>query len=410
MPTVSVIVPIYNQEKYLKQCIVSIQNQTFRDIEILCVDDGSTDSSPTILLKLAATDSRIHLLFQSNAGAGAARNHGMDHAAGEYITFLDSDDTFESDMLEKLYKKAKTDDADIVVCRADSFNGETGTREAMPWSLHDEWLPSHMPFSSLDVQKNFFEIFVWWPWDKLYKKSYIDSLGIRFQQLRTTNDLFFVCASVVSAGRISYIQDVLAHHRVGVNTSLSVTREKSWDNFCKALCALQEYLFDEELYQRFRQDFINYCLNFSMWHLETLHDTSYIKLYRTLKHKWFNQWQVYDHEKEYFYQPRNYEKLEFIRNEPDMRCFDFKAVFLEKDLSLRNQELWECRETNNDLQENIKQLQQQVDQLELDKKQLQNSLNQLKSAQNALLHSVSFRAGRMLTFLPRVMRNLIKSK
>ena len=301
MPQVSVIVPIYNQEKYLEQCMKSIRRQTLKDIEIICVDDGSTDRSLSMIRKMAAGDSRILILTEENAGAGVARNKGLAHAKGEYITFLDSDDIFEPDMLEKLYDKAEKENLDVVVGRADSFDDASGKVKGMPWSLHDEWLPDFQPFSALDVEKNFFEIFVWWPWDKLYKRSFIEKTGIRFQPLRTTNDLFFVCAAVLSASRISYIQDVLVHHRVGMETSLSVTREKSWDHFIQALNALKEFLLEKNLYDHFKQDFINYCLNFSMWHLETLHDFSYMDLYKVLRNQWFRVWDVAEHDSDFYY-------------------------------------------------------------------------------------------------------------
>ena len=429
MPKISVIVPIYNQEKYLAQCMRSIQNQTLKDIEILCVDDGSTDATPGILRNLAAKDSRIHIFTRSNAGPGVARNLGMEHAIGEYITFLDSDDVFKPDMLEKLYEKAKADDADVVVCRAESLNAESGLCQPMQWSIHDKLLPSFMPFSSLDVKKNFFKAFIWWPWDKIYKKSHIDALGLRYQELRSTEDLYFVCVAVLSAQRISYIQDVLVQHRIGISTSVSRNRENSWDHFSKALFALREYLCKNGIYQHFQQDFINYCLNFSLWHVETLHDKSYIKLYRTLKHKWFKDWQVYGHEKDYFYQVLDYEKLEFIQQEPDIRCFEFKAVFLEKTLKQREQNLLTYRKINNKLQVDVNKLQQQVNKekkarvqkekeikklhecnllLQKHNEQIQLDRQRIQYELDCMAHSVSFRVGRVITFVPRKVRNGVR--
>ena len=95
MVKVSVIIPVYNVEPYLKQCMDSVVGQTLKDIEIICVDDGSTDGSLDILREYAAEDNRIQIIEQKNAGAGAARNNGMRHATGKYLSFLDSDDFFE---------------------------------------------------------------------------------------------------------------------------------------------------------------------------------------------------------------------------------------------------------------------------------------------------------------------------
>lgn len=113
-PSVSVIVPVYNAEKYLPQCIDSIVNQTIGDIEVLLINDGSSDSSGEILAQYASKDERIKVIEQPNKGAGAARNIGLAMAEGKYLSFLDSDDFFEPNMLELALAKASEDDADIV--------------------------------------------------------------------------------------------------------------------------------------------------------------------------------------------------------------------------------------------------------------------------------------------------------
>lgn len=121
MVKVSVIIPVYNVEPYLKQCMDSVVGQTLKDIEIICVDDGSTDGSLDILREYAAEDNRIQIIEQKNAGAGAARNNGMRHATGKYLSFLDSDDFFEPRMLEKAYDLAEKDQADFVAYKSDSI-------------------------------------------------------------------------------------------------------------------------------------------------------------------------------------------------------------------------------------------------------------------------------------------------
>ena len=124
MAKVSVINPVFNVEPYLKQCMDSVVGQTLKDIEIICVDDGSTDGSLDILKEYATEDSRIQIIEQKNAGAGAARNNGMRHATGKYLSFLDSDDFFEPRMLEKAYDLAEKDQADFVI-RPVSYREET---------------------------------------------------------------------------------------------------------------------------------------------------------------------------------------------------------------------------------------------------------------------------------------------
>ena len=312
MPNISVIMPVYNQEKYLNECLDSVLRQTFQDIEIICVDDGSSDSSPSILKQYAKKDSRVRVLFQENQGAGSARNHGFSVANGKYVIFLDSDDIFEEKLLEKLFTKIEKTNSDVVVCRSDRFNQKTKKFVACPWTIRKTLLPKDDPFSSQAVQKDFFMMFVWWPWDKLYCKSYIERIGIQFQNLRTTNDLFFVAGSVLKADRITHIDDVLVHHRVSMGTSLSVTREKSWDCFYKALIYLREYMKKENLYERFEQDFMNYCLHFSLWNLETLHGYSYCLLYNALRNEWYHELGLTEKPAEYFFNQNNYAMMRHI--------------------------------------------------------------------------------------------------
>ena len=123
---VSVIVPVYNVATYLRQCMDSIVGQTLREIEILCVDDGSTDESPVILGEYALSDPRVKVLTQKNLSVSAARNNGLAAASGEYVIFWDSDDYFELNALELLYTTAIKRDADLVICNAQDFDDATG--------------------------------------------------------------------------------------------------------------------------------------------------------------------------------------------------------------------------------------------------------------------------------------------
>lgn len=113
---ISVIVPVYNVEKYIEKCVESILTQSYRDFEIILVDDGATDSSGKICDKLCETDSRIKVVHQSNQGLSAARNTGLDNMQGEYVTFIDSDDYIENDYLQCLYENVTSQQAEISVC------------------------------------------------------------------------------------------------------------------------------------------------------------------------------------------------------------------------------------------------------------------------------------------------------
>lgn len=122
MPKVSVIVPVYNAEPYLEQCVDSVLKQSFADVEIILIDDGSTDGSSGICERLSQENERIHFIFKENGGAATARNAGLDAANGEFILFCDSDDILHPQMLEILYGMLSKSNADIAMCHYDFFD------------------------------------------------------------------------------------------------------------------------------------------------------------------------------------------------------------------------------------------------------------------------------------------------
>ncbi len=172
MALISVVVPVYNVEKYLKKCIQSIINQTYQNIEIICIDDGSTDSSGAILDELAAADGRIIAIHQQNSGTMQVRTRAIKEARGEYIAFIDSDDYVATDMLETLVGGAKAHGAQIAVCgfeivdengvRSYSVTPKTGTiskDEALKKLLIEDYAATGL-----------------YPlWNKLYKKELFES-------------------------------------------------------------------------------------------------------------------------------------------------------------------------------------------------------------------------------------------
>ena len=122
---ISVIIPVYNVEKYIHECIDSIIRQTYKNIEIICIDDGSSDKSYDILKEYASKDNRFILLQQENKGAGTARNKGLEIATGDFISFLDADDFFEHDLLELALNKLQESESDFVIYNSDQFNDKT---------------------------------------------------------------------------------------------------------------------------------------------------------------------------------------------------------------------------------------------------------------------------------------------
>lgn len=336
-PKVSVIIPVYNVQDYLRQCMESVVNQTLRDIEIICVDDQSTDNSLDILNEYAGRDPRIIVITQKNAGAGAARNNGLKLARGEYLSFLDSDDFFELDMLEKAYNACLIDDIDFVVFRSDKFNNDTKEYITQYHTIRNDLLPSGRVFSYKDIKRDIFKVFVGWAWDKLYRREFVLENNLYFQEQRTTNDLLFVFSALVKAKKITVLEDVLAHHRISLNSSLSNTREKSWQCFYNALLALRDELQASGIYEEIEQSYINYALHFSLWNLNTLSGSVYQMLYNALRIEYFNELGITKHGADYFWNKGEYEQyLRIMRNEANSSHPRKKIPGLQKISALIN--------------------------------------------------------------------------
>lgn len=384
---ISVIIPVYNAEKFLKECLSCVMNQTLEDIEIICVNDGSTDNSLKVLQSLAENDERIIILDQKNLGAGVARNKGLSIARGKYLSFLDADDFFESTMLEEAYLLAEKEGLDIVCFRSDIFEENKGhyIYGEANWSIREDLLPARDIFCANDVRNEFFNIFVWWAWDKLFRRAFIVEHKLFFQDLRTTNDLYFVSMATLLAKRISVLNNVLAHHRINVGTSLEATREKSWGCFYEALKGLQIGMEKYSLYNKFKRPFINYCLEFSLWHISTLSGIAYVYLYEKLKEQWFNELDITDKKKAYFYH-------DYIWNEYQ------KVLAFDPIENLRQNEV-SAIESKNYVEEANKALEKKNEELKNENNKLKLELTYIKSG-------YSFRMGRVLTYIPRYIRRI----
>ena len=172
---ISIIIPVYNVEKFLKECLDSILHQTFQDYEIICIDDGSSDRSLDILQEYKRKDNRFVIIRQKHFGAGAARNLGIKYAKSKYLQFLDADDCFEPTFLEEMYRHAEKFNADITVCSARKINSDGITIETNNplWPLNLDKVPLERVFNRKNYPEDIFGLFCVVPWNKLYRKNLI---------------------------------------------------------------------------------------------------------------------------------------------------------------------------------------------------------------------------------------------
>ena len=329
---ISVIIPVYNAEEYLEECLRSVLFRSNVRIEVICVDDGSTDGSAGILRRMAECDSRIHIYTTKNAGAGAARNEGLKHARGEYLAFLDADDFFEQDMLDRAWNSAKIDGLDIIVFPCDNFDEDCHQFSPLQ-NCRERLLPGKRPFAGKNVKRDIFRLFIGWTWDKLFRTEWIRQTGLTFAELRSSNDLSFTFAAIAAAEKMDYIEcPSLAHHR-RYGGSVSTSREKTWDCFYYALEALKENLKRLGLFERFERDYVNYCLHFSLWQMMTVEEETGDRIYRKLVSEWFEALGLAGRPGSWFYDPGEYEWLLRMR---ELSAEEFRKEWREKTESSAN--------------------------------------------------------------------------
>lgn len=309
---VSVIIPVYNGDKYLTQCIDTILVQTLKDIEVIIIDDGSTDGSLEIAKKYAEIDKRVKVLTQENRGAGAARNYGLKYATGRYVSFLDADDFFHNEMLKRSYEYCERYELDFVTYRCMLFDNIEKEYKEHQNTIRETLLPEKKAFSYKDIEKDLFKLFVGWAWDKLFRRDFISDNMLLFQEQASTNDMLFVYSALIDAERIGCLDEVLVSHRMNVETSISRTRGKNWKCFYNALVELKKHIVKRGLVDKLEQDFINYVVHFSIWNLDTIEVEIFDELYNFLKNEGFEQLGVIDKKAEYFYNKYEYGKYRII--------------------------------------------------------------------------------------------------
>jgi len=304
---VSVIIPVYNVEDYLAECLDSLLSQTLNEFEIICVDDGSTDNSLEILREYKNRDPRIHVIEQKNQGAGKARNVALEVATGQYLMFLDADDFFDCHMLEGCFTVMEIEDSDVVVFAANQYDVQTKSYRNMPWSLRKENCPAYSPFSPQDISEKLFNSFQNWPWNKMYRHSFIKENNLRFQEIARTNDMLFVCCALAFANKISIIDTPFANYRVGTGSSLQQTNDRAplafWDAYTETKRCLEEH----GVYELYEQSYLNTVLSGSLTNLRLVkEEKSQIAIKDLLKNQAEDIFHFSEHSQDYYYYTKDY--------------------------------------------------------------------------------------------------------
>lgn len=309
---ISVIVPIYNACKHLRPALDSILAQTLREIEIICVDDGSTDTSLDMLKIYQKMDNRIRIVTETNAGPGHARNNGLKRARGKYVAFLDADDFFEPEMLEKLYDHAEENDLDIAIARYDIYDNKKGKFVANIESEHGKIFEGGAITSKNEYPDYILQSTTGAAWNKLFKRSFISEKSITFTtEAMIFEDVYFTVSALAFAERVARIPDILVHHRIYSQQSRVRSFRKYYIQVPGVFLKIKEFLMKGGMYQPLAKGFLNLSCS-RCYHTYNLLKSDDRELFWNMLHDGMNEmlgWE--EHEAEDF---ENKEVCEFSAN------------------------------------------------------------------------------------------------
>jgi glycosyltransferase involved in cell wall biosynthesis len=242
---ISVVIPIYNAESYLDRCIASVIGQSYKELDIILVDDGSTDGSAAICCEWEKKDKRIAYIYKKNAGLGAARNTGIKAAKTEYITFLDADDWFEVDFIEKIINAMLNTKSDIGMCDIYYVNSSTMLRELVKIRF-DKTVVSSRDDRSVITKSRLFA------WGKIYKKSLFADFDIAYPQF--TYEDIITPLLVACSNQVAYIPEPLINYLRGRQGSLS-NDSKNIDDISKGLHLLHKKFWELDVYEKYKLEY-----------------------------------------------------------------------------------------------------------------------------------------------------------
>ncbi|WP_407415594.1 glycosyltransferase family 2 protein [Methanobrevibacter sp.] len=283
---ISVVLPVYNVADYLRKCLDSLVNQTFKDFEVICVNDGSTDLSLGILEGYALTDSRFKIISQENQGLSGARNTGIEHVQGEYVLFVDSDDWLEKNALELLYEHVKGFNSEITMFKFKFFNNDTSEISESPFTNLEVIDPSLYTgnFSYYDVLDIIFKI-SHAPFNKLYKTSFLRDLDAKFLHGSYYEDLEFFYKVFLKAKKVSVLSEYLYYYRIRDDSISTSGDEGSFDIF-NILESTNQNLIDANIFEEVKQEWLMFIIvNLKFVYLR-LNDKYKDKFINTMKEKY----------------------------------------------------------------------------------------------------------------------------
>lgn len=405
---VSVIVPVYNVEDYLRQCLDSLINQTFNSMEILCINDGATDSSPSILKEYAGMDSRIRIINQENQGLAKARNTGLDNASGEFVYFMDSDDILKPYAIKKLYNLAMGKKLDMVIFKLINFYD--GTKEYFSSDYYDmtflkESVGDNV-FSHRDLTpEHVYKVAVSAP-GKLFKRSLIED--IRFPVGLLFEDNPFFVEAFLKAERVYFDDSYLYERRIRQDSITTTSSNKAYMDYIEIAEMMVDITKRYGLYEQYREGLYSKTLNNIYFRFTQTSEEYKDEYFRKIQDDFNAKKQEYDSDEKFTQGPERLRKifydgidsstykeyelsvkvydLENTIEKQNRRCEHRVNLFKEKNKELRRsnkEKAKEIRALNRKIAKNEKEitrLTNKVDSLHVHIGTLNNTISEMQNS------------------------------
>lgn len=258
MVEISVILPVYNCEDYLKECLDSLLNQSFKDIEVLCIDDGSSDGSLEILMEYNEKDERIIVISQENMGVAKTRNKALNLVKGNFVYFMDSDDYIDRNAFKKLHANITSNGSDFCLMKAIFVNGEV-EHKFPAFELDKEFSGvnfNRFAFTYKDAKSHVLnDLFA--PWLKMYRTDFLkSSVDFTFPELKSYSDAPFHVKTMLNASKISFVPEYLYYYRE--NDDSLVHSSSNTINFFKLADIIEDYLVENGFFDELKDEFYTF--------------------------------------------------------------------------------------------------------------------------------------------------------
>ena len=393
MVKVSVVIPFYNVEDYLQECLDSIINQTLDDIEIICVNDGSTDNSLKIVERFAHSDDRIKIFSQENKGASASRNHGIKKAQGDYIYFMDSDDILELNALEELFDFSASNNLDILIFKIIAFNDETGEQQTLNY-YEMPFLKSfnEKVFNYKDLGENAIKLAVSPP-GKLFKRDLIHS--IEFLEGYIFEDNLYFAEAMLKAERVSFLDKYYYNRRIRQNSVMSSKTIKFAD--CITIAnKIIEFFKEENVYEYFKKPMMEKKISTTYNRFSQVDEEYKEEFFRRIKEDFSN----FSHE----FEEDNVFKYEI----DDVLRYKFKAALIsENHMDYKFKcDLYQKQKKIDSLKKKHEKLINENKKLETENKELKKKIKLEKKAYKEISNSTSWKITKPLRKISQIFSKI----